>query len=167
MALTAEGTLEVTDVAEPEATGDFVVVAVERFGICGSDLHLQDMGVLPEGTSPELGVQLVRPGGKVVLLGVAGVDDPIALIDALLVVKEVDLVSCLGYTLDEFGEAVGALASGTLDTASVVSAVVPLGEVGASLTCAVRHATKNARDEVSSGGLGSRRRCPRRASPGR
>jgi threonine dehydrogenase-like Zn-dependent dehydrogenase len=42
------------------------------------------------------------------------------------VVKEVDVHPCFAYTTDEFGEAVGAVAAGALDAASLVSDVRPL-----------------------------------------
>ena len=46
---TPAGTLEVEDRPEPEAGPDDVVVAVERCGICGSDLHLRGSSFLPPG----------------------------------------------------------------------------------------------------------------------
>lgn len=49
VALGAGGRLEVTDRPEPVADPGHVVVAVERCGICGSDLHLRDSGLLPVG----------------------------------------------------------------------------------------------------------------------
>src|SRR5688500_7861092 len=49
VAYTAGGTLEVVDKPEPEAGPGDVLVAVERCGICGSDLHLKSSGMLPPG----------------------------------------------------------------------------------------------------------------------
>ena len=65
VAFTADGTLEVVDKPEPqpEAPSD-VVVAVERCGICGSDLHLKASGLLPPGA-----VMGHEFGGRVVALG--------------------------------------------------------------------------------------------------
>ncbi len=45
----AGGRLEVVDKAAPEPGPDEAVVAVERCGICGSDLHLKSSGLLPPG----------------------------------------------------------------------------------------------------------------------
>jgi (R,R)-butanediol dehydrogenase / meso-butanediol dehydrogenase / diacetyl reductase len=78
------------------------------------------------GAVTGVAVQLARPGGRVVLVGVADLSDPVTLVGAMLVIKEVDLVSCLGYTLGEFGESVAAMACGALDPSLVVSAVRPL-----------------------------------------
>src|SRR5436309_4423152 len=49
VAMTPDGTLEVVDKPEPEAGPGEVVVAVERCGICGSDLHIKSSGMLPPG----------------------------------------------------------------------------------------------------------------------
>ncbi len=86
------------------------------------------------GAVTGLAVQLCRPGGQVVLVGVADLSDPITLMGAMLVIKEVDLIPCLGYSLGEFGESVGALAGGALDASLLVSAVRPLEEAERSFT---------------------------------
>ena len=49
MAYEAGGGLRVVDRPDPEPGPDDVVVAVERCGICGSDLHLVASGLLPPG----------------------------------------------------------------------------------------------------------------------
>lgn len=48
-ALTADGRLEIVDRPEPEPGPGEVVVAVDRCGVCGSDLHLRASGLLPAG----------------------------------------------------------------------------------------------------------------------
>lgn len=45
----ADGRFEVVERPEPSATAGQVVVAVERCGVCGSDLHLHASGMLPPG----------------------------------------------------------------------------------------------------------------------
>ena len=50
----------------------------------------------------------------------------------LWVVKEVDVLPSIAYTLDEFAEAVEAVASGAIDTNIVVSDVRPLDAAEAS-----------------------------------
>lgn len=47
--LGADGRLDVVDKPRPVPGPDDVVVAVERCGICGSDLHLKASGLLPPG----------------------------------------------------------------------------------------------------------------------
>ncbi|MDP9071897.1 MAG: alcohol dehydrogenase catalytic domain-containing protein, partial [Actinomycetota bacterium] len=49
VALTADGRLEVVDKPDPVPGLGEVVVAVERCGICGSDLHLKSWGMVPVG----------------------------------------------------------------------------------------------------------------------
>ncbi|MGI8686333.1 MAG: zinc-dependent alcohol dehydrogenase [Acidimicrobiales bacterium] len=48
-AIGPHGRLEIVDKPEPEPGPGEVVVAVERCGICGSDLHLRESGLLPAG----------------------------------------------------------------------------------------------------------------------
>ena len=48
-AIGGDGHLEVVDKVEPEPGPGEVVVAVERCGICGTDLHLRASGLLPAG----------------------------------------------------------------------------------------------------------------------
>lgn len=48
-AVGTDGRFEIVDLPEPEPGPGEVVVAVERCGICGTDLHLQDSGMLPAG----------------------------------------------------------------------------------------------------------------------
>ena len=64
VAYSADGTLEVVDKPEPTAGAGQVVVAVERCGICGSDLHLKSSGLLPPGA-----VMGHEFGGRVVAVG--------------------------------------------------------------------------------------------------
>ena len=67
VALGDDGRLEVVDKADPVAGPDEVVVAVERCGICGSDLHLKASGLLPRGAvlGHELSGTVVEVGEQV------------------------------------------------------------------------------------------------------
>lgn len=49
VAMGPHGKLHVVDKPEPEPGPDDVVIAVERCGICGSDLHLRTSGMCPPG----------------------------------------------------------------------------------------------------------------------
>jgi (R,R)-butanediol dehydrogenase/meso-butanediol dehydrogenase/diacetyl reductase len=73
--------------------------------------------------TPQVALNEVRSGGEVVLVGLAGPMDSISLLGVPWVVKEVDVHPCIAYTTAEFGEAVGAVAAGALDAASMVSDV--------------------------------------------
>ena len=80
VALGAEGRLEVVVKDRPEPGPEDVIVAVERCGICGSDLHLRASGLLPvgavmghefAGTVVEAGAQAtlaLQPGRRVSVL---------------------------------------------------------------------------------------------------
>lgn len=75
----ADGKLKVADVPTPEAAPGSVVVEVAYCGICGSDVHMLDAGMMPQGSVPghELsgriasvgqGVEGWREGDPVVVL---------------------------------------------------------------------------------------------------
>src|SRR5690349_2693562 len=64
VAFTANGTLEVVDKPDPSPGPNDVIVAVERCGICGSDLHLKHAALLPPGA-----VMGHEFGGAVVAIG--------------------------------------------------------------------------------------------------
>lgn len=74
-----DGRLEVVDRPEPEPGPGEVVVAVERCGICGSDLHLRASGLLPAGAV--LGHEL---GGRVVEAAPDGSGPPVGTLVAVL-----------------------------------------------------------------------------------
>jgi (R,R)-butanediol dehydrogenase/meso-butanediol dehydrogenase/diacetyl reductase len=84
-------------------------------------------------TAP-IALEAVRSGGQVVLVGVVNPGEMLAMPGTLWIVKEVDVLSALAYTDDEFGEAVQAVASGAVDPAQVVSDVRPLDAAEASFT---------------------------------
>jgi (R,R)-butanediol dehydrogenase/meso-butanediol dehydrogenase/diacetyl reductase len=84
------------------------------------------------GATPELALENVRIGGEVVLIGVADPGDPVQMMGFIWILKEVDVRPCIAYTRDEFAEAVGAVAAGAVDVATVVSGVRPLEEAEAS-----------------------------------
>ena len=89
-------------------------------------------------SAPQSALQQVRVGGEVVLVGVTDPDKPLTLLSFLWIVKEVDMKACLAYTTDEFVEAVGAVAGGTVDAALMVSDVRPLEAANASFEDLVR-----------------------------
>ncbi len=66
IALGGDGRLGVVDKPEPVPGPDEVVVAVERCGICGSDLHLKASGLLPPGAvlGHEFAGTIVDMGGQ-------------------------------------------------------------------------------------------------------
>jgi (R,R)-butanediol dehydrogenase/meso-butanediol dehydrogenase/diacetyl reductase len=82
--------------------------------------------------TPDLAMQNVRIGGEVVLVGVTEPGQQLGLTGVLWIVKEIDLHPCLGYTDEEFGEAVRAVATGIVDPATIVSDIRPLDRAQAS-----------------------------------
>ena len=82
--------------------------------------------------TPQAAIEAVRPGGEVVLVGVADPTEQLQLTSFLWVVKEVDVHPAIAYTSEEFGEAVDAVATGVVETGTVVSDVCPLEDAEAS-----------------------------------
>lgn len=68
----------------------------------------------------------VRGGGQLVLVGATNPGDVYALPGLLWLIKEVDIISALGYATHEFAESVDAIAGGAVDVTSLVSEVRPL-----------------------------------------
>ncbi len=76
-------------------------------------------------TAP-LAVEVVTPGGQVVLLGVVGPAERLAMPGLLWILKEVDVVASIAYTDAEFAAAVTAVAAGAVAAVAAVSEVRPL-----------------------------------------
>jgi threonine dehydrogenase-like Zn-dependent dehydrogenase len=67
----------------------------------------------------DLAVASATAGGQVVLLAVNVKGDTVW--PFVWVTKEVDIVPCLGYTLEEYREAVGWIATGRVDVAPLIT----------------------------------------------
>jgi threonine dehydrogenase-like Zn-dependent dehydrogenase len=74
----------------------------------------------------DLAVGATQPGGQVVLLAVNIKGDEVY--PFMWVIKEVDIVGCLGYSRAEFDEAAGWIAGGTVDVAPMITRQVSLEE---------------------------------------
>lgn len=96
--------------------------AIER-GASSFDVVLDCAGV---AASVSAAVDLVRPAGRIVLLGVP--PDEVALDIGRVVLNEIELRGSMIYTDEEFRAALELLRTGTIETASLVSAVVSLPE---------------------------------------
>jgi threonine dehydrogenase-like Zn-dependent dehydrogenase len=90
----------------------------------GPDLVVECAGV-PE--SLELCLSLARNGGQVLNLGAGG--RPLAVVPALLAVREIDLLSSLAYTADEARTCLDYLADGRFRTEGMLSDVIPLADL--------------------------------------
>jgi (R,R)-butanediol dehydrogenase/meso-butanediol dehydrogenase/diacetyl reductase len=82
--------------------------------------------------TPPLALEVVRMGGQIVLVGVVNPGDMLPMPGLLWVVKEVDVLPSIAYTIDEFAESVDAVAAGAVDPGTMVSDVRPLEEAEAS-----------------------------------
>lgn len=76
--------------------------------------------------TPPLALEIVRMGGQVVLVGVVNPEDRLAMPGLLWVIKEVDVIPSIAYTIDEFAESVDAVAASAIDPRVIVSDVRPL-----------------------------------------
>jgi (R,R)-butanediol dehydrogenase/meso-butanediol dehydrogenase/diacetyl reductase len=112
-----------------EAMGASVVVgdAARLGGALGEppEVVFDCAGVI---ATPPLALEVVRMGGQVVLVGVVNPGDMLPMPGLLWVVKEVDVLPSIAYTIDEFAESVAAVAGGAVDAAAVVSDVRPLDD---------------------------------------
>lgn len=82
--------------------------------------------------TPPLALEAVRAGGEIVLVGVVDIGQTLDMPGLLWIVKEVDVLSSIAYTDEEFGEAVDAVAAGAVDTSVLVSETRPLDAADAS-----------------------------------
>jgi threonine dehydrogenase-like Zn-dependent dehydrogenase len=83
-------------------------------------------------STPAAAVEVVRAGGRVVLLGVVDPGRAIAIPGLLWLVKEVDVVTSIAYTGAEFAAAVAAVADGAVDQVLAATQVRPLEAAGRS-----------------------------------
>lgn len=74
----------------------------------------------------EQSLQLVKPGGRMVALGLTG--EPVTIIPMHLVRNEITLQGTIIYTLADFAEAIKLLADPELNVEPVISKFVPLKE---------------------------------------
>jgi 2-desacetyl-2-hydroxyethyl bacteriochlorophyllide A dehydrogenase len=89
------------------------------------DLVVETAGV-PEAV--ELATQLCRPGGRAVLLGIAGEGRTLTLASDLLVGKDMALIGSIAYPTTTWSRAVGLLADGVLELDPIVTHRFPIGE---------------------------------------
>jgi L-iditol 2-dehydrogenase len=76
-------------------------------------------------------IQLAAPGGKIVILGLAGKDYPVPTV--LIVRKELQIMGSMIYT-DEFPQVLNLLKSGRLNTEPLISERLPLSELDRALS---------------------------------
>jgi 2-desacetyl-2-hydroxyethyl bacteriochlorophyllide A dehydrogenase len=89
------------------------------------DLVVETAGV-PEAV--ELATQLCRPGGRAVLLGIAGEGRTLTLPSDLLVGKDMTLIGSIAYPAATWSRVVGLLADGVLELDRIVTHRFPIGD---------------------------------------
>ena len=110
-------------------------VGVERSGDLGRALGRAPEVVFDTTGRPSStpdAVEMVAPGGQVVLLGVVGPAERLGMPGLLWVLKEIDVLASIAYTDDEFAAAVAAVVAGAVDTAALAPEVRPLEEAEAA-----------------------------------
>lgn len=90
----------------------------------GADLVIEAAG---QPKSFEMCLNLVRPGGQVLNLGVTG--EPATVIQSLMVVRELQLINSLAYTGEEVKKVLYFLSSGKLSTKGLYSGSIPLADI--------------------------------------
>lgn len=84
-------------------------------------------------SAPGGAVEVAAPGGQVVLLGVVGPGQQVAMPGLLWVVKEVDVAPSIAYTDTEFSAAVAAVADGAVDGVLAACEVRPMSSADQAL----------------------------------
>lgn len=94
---------------------------VEELMPGGTDVVLEAAGAVP---TIQMATRLVRKGGRIVLVGMPGLDEvPLNLLD--IIVKEVDVMGMFRYS-NVYGEAVRLIASGLVEVRSLHTHTYPL-----------------------------------------
>ncbi|HEX9017445.1 MAG TPA: zinc-binding dehydrogenase, partial [Chloroflexota bacterium] len=87
----------------------------------GTDVVLEAAGAVP---TIQMATRLVRKGGRIVLIGMPGVDEvPVNLLD--IIVKEIDVMGMFRYH-NVYGEAVRLIATGLVEVRSLHTHTYPL-----------------------------------------
>jgi len=74
--------------------------------------------------APALGIELVAPSGRVILLGV--LEEPVEISQLLLMFKEAEIRSSFAYRPGDFDEAIDLISAGRIPVERLVTARAPL-----------------------------------------
>jgi 2-desacetyl-2-hydroxyethyl bacteriochlorophyllide A dehydrogenase len=166
VAVIGAGPIGVMTAVALRAEGFERIVVVERnphrarrlselgFDVVGLDeVHMKVIGAL-EGELPHavfecagnaaatpLAIELVRPRGRVVLLGVP--EEPVTISQLVLLVKEAQLRASFAYLPDDFARALELLGADRVDAGKLVTAVAGLEEAQAWFDELVRPETEH------------------------
>ena len=110
---------------DPGAEGPGLVGKIKSlYGGIGADVVVEAAGT-PK--SFELCLMLVRPGGELLNLGVTG--EPATVVQALMVVNELNMKNSLAYGGEEVEKVLYYMSSGKLNTKGLFSGTIPLTDV--------------------------------------
>ena len=108
----------VVNVAEQDAEDE-----TRRLVGDGLDVVVETAGAVP---AVELSTRLVREGGRVALLGIAGHDQQLALPADRLPLRDLTVIGSVGYTIAAWAHMVALLREGLVDLAPIVTHRFPL-----------------------------------------
>lgn len=129
-------------VAEPSAyraslaTSLGATVVVERATRLGASMSVSPEIVFEcagRAETPNEAIGLVKPGGEVILVGVADPAEMLEISSILWVVKEVAVRGVIAYSTDEFQAAVELIEDSEFDPSAVVSDVRPLSRANEAI----------------------------------
>ena len=95
----------------------------------GLDVVVETAGAVP---AVELATRIVRPGGRVVLLGIAGEGKRLELPADRIVLKDIELIGAVSYTSAVWGRMMRLVEGGSLDLESIVTHRFPAGDFEAA-----------------------------------
>jgi L-iditol 2-dehydrogenase len=115
------------ELALAETLGATEVMLVGEGGPAHADVDLvvETAGVT---AAVELATELCRPGGRAVVLGIAGEGRTLTLPSDLLVGKDMALIGSIAYPAATWSRVVGLLADGVLKLDPIVTHRFPIGE---------------------------------------
>jgi L-iditol 2-dehydrogenase len=117
---------EELELARRLGADETVDVSTADPGAAGLDLVVETAGAVP---AVELATRLVREGGRVVLLGIAGEGKTLAALPAdRIPLRDLELIGSVGYTSAVWGRVVELLRESRLDLAPIVTHRFPLAE---------------------------------------
>lgn len=93
------------------------------------DLVVETAGAVP---AVQLATRLARPGGRVVLLGIAGIGRTLELPADLFALRDLDVIGSVGYTSAVWTRMVDLVSASTVDLAPIVTHRFPVAEFGSA-----------------------------------
>src|SRR5919201_5175886 len=116
----SSGAAKVVDVSRVDAAEE-----TSRLGGDGLDLVVETAGAV---SAVEVATRIVWPGGRVVLLGIAGQGHTLELPADRIVLSDIELIGAFSYTSAAWGRMMRLVEGGLLDLGPIVTHRFPVGE---------------------------------------